>query len=128
MIDRKTQEIFFSLKNIFMPLFAGTLIALFNIKWMQLFQLLNAPQSDSLVYMTESFNDYWSMKNGDISYLFKKYFWNGNQQTSPLLWWLAAFAYFLLGVDTVNAYLIIAVIYLIWIAGVIYHLFGQPRF
>ena len=70
--------------------------------------------------MTESFNDYWSIKNGDISGLFKKYFWIGNQQTSPLLWWLAALSYFLFGLDPINAYLVIACIYLIWIAGVIY--------
>ena len=107
--------------NIFiLPIFSGVFVALLNIKWMQLFQLINAPQADSLVYITESFNDYWSLRNGDFTGLFKKYFLDGNQQTSPLLWWLAGLGYFLLGVDPVNAYLIIAIIYLIWIAGVIY--------
>jgi len=120
MTDYKTQEISFPLKFLVPPLFIGTIIALLNIQWMQLFQLLNAPQADSLVYMTESFNDYWSFKNGDISGLFKKYFLDGSQQTSPLLWWLAALTYFLLGLDPVNAYLVIAFIYLIWIAGVMY--------
>ena len=100
--------------NIFiLPIFIGAVITLLNIEWIKLFQLLNAPQADSLVYMTESFNDYWSIKNGDISGLFKKYFWNGNQQTSPLLWWLAALSYFLFGLDPINAYLVIACIYLI---------------
>ena len=74
MIDYKTQETSFPLKVFILPLFIGTVIALLNIQWMQSFQLLNAPQTDSLVYMTESFNDYWSLKNGDISGLFKKYF------------------------------------------------------
>ena len=74
MTEYKKQEIPFPLKILLLPLLVGTLIALLNIKWMQLFQLLNAPQADSLVYMTESFNDYWSMRNGDISGLFKKYF------------------------------------------------------
>jgi hypothetical protein len=120
MIDYKTQETSFPLKVFILPLFIGTVIALLNIQWMQSFQLLNAPQADSLVYITESFNDYWSLKNGDISGLFKKYFLNGNQQTSPLLWWLATLAYFLLGLEPVNAYVVISVIYLIWIAGVIY--------
>jgi len=96
MTDHKTQDTSFPLKILILPLFVGTVIALLNIKWMQLFQLLNAPQADSLVYMTESFNDYWSFKNGDISGLFKKYFLDGNQITSPLLWWLAVLNYFLL--------------------------------
>ena len=122
MIDYKTQETSFPLKVFILPLFIGTVIALLNIQWMQSFQLLNAPQTDSLVYMTESFNDYWSFKNGDISGLFKKYFLNGNQVTSPLLWWLAVLTYFLLGLDPVNSYLVIAIIYLIWIV-MIYHLF-----
>jgi len=120
MTDYKIQEISFPLKILILPLFIGTIIALLNIQWMQLFQLLNAPQADSLVYMTESFNDYWSFKNGDISGLFKKYFLDGNQQSSPLLWWLVVITYFLLGLDPVNAYLVIALIYLIWIAGVMY--------
>ena len=120
MSDYRAQEISFPLKVFVLPLFLGTIIAILNIQWMQSFLLLNAPQADSLVYMTESFNDYWSLKNGDISGLFKKYFLNGNQQTSPLLWWLATLAYFLLGLEPVNAYVVISVIYLIWIAGVIY--------
>lgn len=120
MTDYKVQATSFPFNIFLLPLLSGALITFFNIQWMQLFQLLNAPQADSLVYMTESFNDYWAMKNGDITGLFKKYFWNGNQQTSPLLWWLAAFTYFLLGLEPINAYLVIAVIYLIWITGVIY--------
>ena len=107
--------------NIFvLPLCFGTIITILNIQWMQSSLLLNAPQGDSLVYMTESFIDYWSFKNGDISVLFKKYFVDGNQQASPLLWWLAALSYFLLGLEPINAYLVISAIYLIWIAGVIY--------
>lgn len=124
MTEYKKQEIPFPLKILLLPLLVGTLIALLNIKWMQLFQLLNAPQADSLVYMTESFNDYWSMRNGDISGLFKKYFLDGNQQTSPLLWWLASLSYFILGLNPVNAYIVIAIIYLMWIAGVIYLAWG----
>jgi len=120
MIDYKTQETSFPLNVFILPLFIGTIIALLNIQWMQSFQLLNAPQADSLVYMTESFNDYWSLKNGDISGLFKKYFLDGNQQTSPLLWWLAALSYFILGLNPVNAYIVIALIYLIWVAGVVH--------
>ena len=120
MINCETQETSFSLKICMLPIFFGTIIALLNIEWMRSFLLINAPQADSLVYMTESFNDFWSLKNGDLSGLFKKYFLDGNQQTSPLLWWLAALAYFLLGLDPINAYLVISVIYLIWVAGVIY--------
>jgi len=120
MIKHKDQKPSFSFKVCVLPIFYGTIIAALNIQWMKSFLLLNAPQADSLIYMNESFNDYWSFKNGDISELFNKYFWNGNQQTSPLLWWLAAFAYFLLGLDPVNAYLVISIIYLIWITGVIY--------
>ena len=120
MTDYTNQETSFPLKFLVMPILTGTIISLINIQWMQLFHLLNAPQADSLVYMTESFKDYWSIRSGDISGLFKKYFLDGNQQTSPLLWWLAALAYFLLGLDPLNAYLVIALIYLIWIAGVMY--------
>jgi len=120
MIDYKTQETSFPLKVFILPLFIGTVIALLNIQWMQSFQLLNAPQADSLVYITESFNDYWSLKNGDTSGLFKKYFLDGNQQTSPLLWWLATFSYFILGLNPVNPYIVIALIYLIWVAGIVY--------
>ena len=120
MSDYKTQEITFPLKVFVLPLFFGTIIAMLNIQWMQSSLLLNAPQADSLVYMTESFIDYWSFENGDISGLFKKYFVDGNQQASPLLWWLATLAYFLLGLEPINAYLVISAIYLIWVAGVIY--------
>jgi hypothetical protein len=60
------------------------------------------------------------MRNGDFYGQFEKYVLRGGQQTSPLLWWLAAFSYFLFGVHPVNAYLVVAFIYLLWIAGVIY--------
>ena len=120
MNDYEPQRTSFPFNIFVLPLFAGTLIALFNIQWMELFQLINAPQADSLVYMTESFNDYWAMRNGDIFGLFKKYFLDGNQQNSPLLWWLAALSYFILGLNPINAYIVIALIYLIWVAGVVY--------
>jgi hypothetical protein len=120
MIDRNSQETSIPLKIFLPPLIVGTIVALLNLQWMQIFQLLNAPQADSLVYMTESFNDYWSMRNGDFYGQFEKYVLHGGQQTSPLLWWLAAFSYFLLGINPINAYLVIAFIYLLWIAGVIY--------
>ena len=119
MSEYKSHEESFPFHIFVLPLCFGTIITILNIQWMQSSLLLNAPQGDSLVYMTESFIDYWSFKNGDISVLFKKYFVDGNQQASPLLWWLAALSYFLLGLEPINAYLVISAIYLIWIAGVI---------
>jgi hypothetical protein len=120
MIDRNSQETSIPLKTFLLPLIVGAVVTLLNLQWMQIFQLLNAPQADSLVYMTESFNDYWSIRNGDFYGQFEKYILRGDQQTSPLLWSLAAFSYFLFGVNPVNAYLVIASIYLLWIAGVVY--------
>ena len=120
MTDHSTQGISIPLKVFLPPLIVGTVVALLNLQWMQIFHLINAPQADSLVYMTESFNDYWSMRNGDFYGQFEKYVLHGAQQTSPLLWWLAAFSYFLLGINPINAYLVITLIYLLWIAGVVY--------
>ncbi len=120
MTDHSTQGISIPLKVFLPPLIVGTVVALLNLQWMQIFHLINAPQADSLVYMTESFNDYWSMRNGDFYGQFEKYVLSGAQQTSPLLGWLAAFSYFLLGINPINAYLVITLIYLLWIAGVVY--------
>ncbi len=120
MTDHSTQGTSIPLKVFIPPLIAGTLVTLLNLQWMQIFQLLNAPPADSLVYMTESFNDYWSFRDGDFYVQFKKYVLEGNQQTSPLLWWLAALSYFLFGLSPINAYLVIAFLYLLWVAGVVY--------
>jgi 4-amino-4-deoxy-L-arabinose transferase-like glycosyltransferase len=120
MTDHNTQETSIPSKVFLPPLIVGTVVALLNLQWMQIYQLLNAPQADSLVYLTESFSDYWSMRNGDFYGQFEKYVLRGGQQTSPLLWWLAAFSYFLFGVYPVNAYLVVALIYLLWVAGVTY--------
>ena len=120
MTDHNTQGTSIPIKVFLPPLIAGIVVTLLNLQWMQMFQLLNAPPADSLVYMTESFNDYWSMRKGDFYGQFEKYVLRGNQQTGPLLGWLAALSYFLFGLSPVNAYLVIALIYLLWVAGVVY--------
>lgn len=104
----------------FWPLLAGAIVVMLNTQWLQMYQLLNAPQADSLVYLTEAYNDYWAMRNLEFSYLFEKYITWGNQHVSPMLWWLAAISFFLFGLEPVNAYLVIALAYLVWISGVVY--------
>ena len=120
MIDHSSKATSIPLKVFLPPLIVGAVVTLLNLQWMQIFQLLNAPQADSLVYITESFSSYWSMRNGAFYDQFYKYVLSGGQQTSPLLCWLAALSYFLFGLSPVNAYLIIALIYLLWVAGVVY--------
>jgi hypothetical protein len=102
------------------PLSIGLITVLFNIRWLEVYHLLNAPQADSLVYLTEAYRDYWAMRNLEFRFLFEKYIVLGNQHVSPLLWWFAALFFFIFGPDPINAYLVIALAYLIWIGGVVY--------
>ena len=60
------------------PLLVGVIVVLVNMQWLQLYELLNAPQADSLVYLTEAYNDYWAMRNLEFPYLFEKYIIWGN--------------------------------------------------
>lgn len=85
-----------------------------------MYQLSSAPVSDSLVYMTEAFNDYWLFRSGKFSTFFYKYYVIGNQINSPLLSFLAVISFLFLGLDPLNAYLLMGFLYLLWIAGIIY--------
>jgi hypothetical protein len=120
MNPNNSQLVDISYRAFLWPLLAGAIVVLLNIQWLQMYQLLNAPQADSLVYLTEAYNDYWAMRNLEFPYLFEKYITWGNQHVSPMLWWLAAIFFFLFGLDPVNAYLVIALAYLVWISGVVY--------
>ena len=103
-----------------LPLIFGVVVVLFNLQWMRIYHLINSPSvADSLVYLTEAFNDFWAFRENGIGELIKKYI-AGNQQTSPLLWWLAGIMFLLLGPDPINAYIVIGLAYLLWIAGVSY--------
>jgi hypothetical protein len=113
------------------PILIGIFVILLNNQWLALFQLPNAPAGDSLVYMTESFNDYWLIRQWALDELIKKYFVVGNQINSPLLNLVTAISYLLFGLSPANAYLTIEILYLIWIATVIYlafNIFNDKQF
>jgi hypothetical protein len=107
----------FPFKLLILPLLLGATIVLLNLQWMRLYQLINAPTADSLVYLTEAYNDYWMLRGEGIGHLLEKYM-AGNQHNSPLLWWSAGIAFLLMGVEPVNAYLALGLAYLAWIVGV----------
>jgi 4-amino-4-deoxy-L-arabinose transferase-like glycosyltransferase len=107
----------FPLKLLILPLLLGGTIVLLNLQWLCLYQLINAPTADSLVYLTEAYNDYWTLRGEGIGHLLEKYL-AGNQHNSPLLWWLAGIAFLLKGVEPANAYLVLGLAYLAWIVGV----------
>ena len=100
-----------------LPLLLAGLIGVLNIQWLHLYQLINAPQADSLVYLTEAYNDYWSIRSWDWGHLFQKYVTSGTQQTSPLLWGTASIFFLIFGLDPVVAYFVVILAYLIWVAG-----------
>ncbi|MDG1143568.1 MAG: hypothetical protein P8N92_02820, partial [Burkholderiales bacterium] len=102
------------------PLSVALIVVLLNMQWLELYHLLNAPQADSLVYLTEAYNDYWAMRNLEFQFLFEKYVVSGNQHVSPLLWWFAALSFFIFGLDPANAYMVIALAYLVWVSGVVF--------
>lgn len=102
-----------------LPVALGIFICLLNIQWMNLYLLINAPQADSLVYMTEAYNDYWAIRSLNLSSLFDKYITAGNQITSPLLWGITAIYFLFFGLDPQGAYIVIATFYLLWICGII---------
>jgi len=102
------------------PLLLAGLIGVLNLQWLKLYQLMNAPQADSLVYLTEAYNDYWSIRNWDWAHLFQKYVTHGNQQTSPLLWSSAAILFLIFGLDPVVAYSVLWMAFLAWVAGTVY--------
>jgi len=113
------------------PILIGIFVILLNNQWLALFQLPNAPAGDSLVYMTESFNDYWLIRQWAFDDLIKKYFFVGNQINSPLMNLVTAITYLLFGLNPANAYLTIEILYLIWIATVIYlafNIFNDKQF
>ena len=116
----------FSWKLVLIPAIVGVIVALINFQWMRKFQLVNAPTADSLVYLTEAYRDYWIFHDQGFGTLLSKYVSVGNQQTSPLLWWVAMVSFMLFGLDPINAYLFIALAYVGWIAGVV-HLAWQVR-
>lgn len=107
----------FPLKLLILPLLAGGIVVLLNLQWMRLYQLINAPTADSLVYLTEAYNDYWTLRGEGIGHLLEKYL-AGNQHNAPLLWWLGGIAFLLMGVEPANAYLVLGLAYLAWIVGV----------
>ena len=90
------------------------------MQWMNLHLLINAPQADSLVYMTEAYNDYWLIRNWDWLGLFHKYVTAGNQISSPLLWGLTAIYFLFFGLDPQGAYTVVAIFYLFWVCGIVY--------
>lgn len=110
----------FPRKLLLIPVGLGVAVALLNLQWMQIYQLINAPKADSLVYLTEAYRDYWMLRDEGIGKLLAKYVVAGGQQTSPLLWWGAMISFLFFGLAPVNAYLFIALAYLGWIAGVVY--------
>lgn len=110
----------FPRKLLLIPVGLGVVVALLNLQWMQVYQLINAPKADSLVYLTEAYRDYWMLRDEGIGKLLTKYIVVGGQQTSPLLWWGALVSFLLFGLEPANAYLFIALAYLGWIAGVVY--------
>jgi hypothetical protein len=120
MIQSNNQMQQISPKAFFLPLIVGIVVVLLNAQWLNLYQLMNAPQADSLVYLTEAYNDYWSIRNWEWGHLFNKYVVAGNQQTSPLLWGIAAIFFLLFGLEPSVAYWVIAFAYLVWVCGVVY--------
>jgi len=102
------------------PVLLAGLIGVLNLQWLKLYQLMNAPQADSLVYLTEAYNDYWSIRSWDWAHLFQKYVSSGTQQTSPLLWGTASIFFMIFGLDPVVAYYVILLAYLGWVAGTVY--------
>lgn len=102
------------------PLLLAGLIGVLNLQWLKLYQLMNAPQADSLVYLTEAYNDYWLIRSWDWAHLFQKYVSSGTQQTSPLLWGTASIFFMIFGLDPVVAYYVIFLAYLGWVAGTVY--------
>jgi len=107
----------FPWKLLWTPLILGLLVFIFNLQWMRLYSLQNAPAGDSLVYMTEACNDFWTFHSHGFSTVVAKYI-HGGHQTSPLLWWLGGLAFLLLGLDPAVAFVVTGLGYLVWIAGV----------
>jgi hypothetical protein len=124
-MDKKMEDINKTLlkyqNNIFLtPILIGIFMLMLNMQWMALYQLPNAPVGDSLVYITEAYNDYWIVRSGNLGSLFNKYYLVGNQINSPLLSFLAVLSFLLFGLEPENAYLVMGLLYLLWIAGVVY--------
>jgi hypothetical protein len=109
----------FSSKLLLLPIFLGVIVGLLNLEWMKVYQLINAPKADSLVYLTEAYRDYWILRDEGIAKLFAKYV-AGSHQTSPMLMWGGVVSFLFLGLSSANAYVFIAAAYLTWIAGVVY--------
>jgi len=109
-----------SWRPLILPVMLAAVVVLLNMQWMEIYQLINAPQADSLVYLSEAYRDYWLLRDQGMAALVAKYAVVGGQQTSPMLWWGGMAFFLLFGLDPAHAYWFIAVGYIGWVVGTMF--------